>query len=76
MEKQDRKDDEDNFKNKLHVEHDELLAKKENFDEKDEFEKRFKDMPLTDDTTCGFGVFKGAFLQKYGRKFLFILFKI
>jgi len=24
----------------------------------------YKDMPLTDDTTCGFWIFKGYFLQK------------
>lgn len=29
-----------------------------------DFEDMFKDMPLTKDTTCGFWLFKGPFLQK------------
>ncbi|XP_062708927.1 solute carrier organic anion transporter family member 74D-like [Aedes albopictus] len=33
-----------------------------------DFEDMFKDMPLTQDTTCGFWIFKGLFLQKFANK--------
>lgn len=33
-----------------------------------DFEDMFKDMPLTKDTTCGFWLFKGPFLQKFANK--------
>lgn len=33
-----------------------------------DFEDMFKDMPLTQDTTCGFWIFKGPFLQKFANK--------
>lgn len=33
-----------------------------------ELEDMFKDMPLTKDTTCGFWIFKGEFLQRFANK--------
>jgi len=30
----------------------------------DDFEEAFKNYPLNDDTTCGFGRFRGSFLQR------------
>ncbi|EDS45572.1 organic anion transporter [Culex quinquefasciatus] len=33
-----------------------------------DLEDMFKDMPLTKDTTCGFWIFKGEFLQRFANK--------
>ncbi|XP_065078887.1 solute carrier organic anion transporter family member 74D-like [Ochlerotatus camptorhynchus] len=33
-----------------------------------DFEDMFKDIPQTQDTTCGFWIFKGPFLQKFANK--------
>lgn len=60
MLKQNNNDTEENGRNKLYSEQDQLLWKKGNFDNENDFEKRFKEMPLTEDTTCGI-----PFFQRY-----------
>ncbi|XP_055623979.1 solute carrier organic anion transporter family member 74D-like [Toxorhynchites rutilus septentrionalis] len=34
----------------------------------DDLDEMFKDMPQTEDTTCGYWIFKGDFLQKFANK--------
>ncbi|XP_026465595.1 solute carrier organic anion transporter family member 5A1-like [Ctenocephalides felis] len=69
MLKQNNNDTEENGRNKLYSEQDQLLWKKGNFDNENDFEKRFKEMPLTEDTTCGI-----PFFQRFANKKAFVIF--
>lgn len=37
-------------------------------DEEDNYDHLFKETPLNDETTCGFWIFKGSFLQMFANK--------
>ncbi|KAK6619421.1 hypothetical protein RUM43_012178 [Polyplax serrata] len=42
-------------------------------DDPDEHSEMFKDMPLTEETTCGLWCFKSSFLQKFANKKVYVL---
>lgn len=41
-------------------------------EEFDEYSDMFKDMPLTEETTCGIACFRSAFLQKFANKKVYV----
>ncbi|XP_070501306.1 solute carrier organic anion transporter family member 74D-like [Chironomus tepperi] len=39
----------------------------------DDFEEVYKNYPLNEDTTCGFGFFRGSFLQMFANKKMYVI---
>ena len=42
-------------------------------EEMDQYSDMFKDMPLTEETTCGISCFRSSFLQKFANKKVYVL---